>query len=80
MRSVPPRGNGWVLRLLVVDFGFQISVSVSANRQSANWQSKTQPLPSSGAEFMGQDVVKMQPELIPANAERIGSAVNVVEP
>jgi len=35
MMSVPPRGSGWVIESLIVDYGFQMYVSPKANRQSA---------------------------------------------
>ena len=53
MRSVPPRGSGWVCRLPIVNCGFTIGSSADA---VPNWQPpignrQTHPLPRGGTDL-----------------------------
>ena len=53
MRSVPPRGSGWVFRLLIANFRLSIDRSLKANLQSTIGNHKTHPLPRGGIDLMG---------------------------
>ncbi len=55
MKSVPPRGSGWVLRLPIVNCRFSIGVGDEVNWQSEikNQSPETHPLPRGSTELMG---------------------------
>jgi len=52
MRSVPPRGSGWVIGLPIVDCRFQIHVSPKAHPQSQIDNRLTHPLPRGGTDLI----------------------------
>jgi hypothetical protein len=55
MRSVPPRGSGWVLAA-VTPQGFSQHF---ADRVSCIFRVQTQPLPRGGTDFMGPRLNKL---------------------
>jgi hypothetical protein len=52
MKSVPPRGSGWVSELAIVDFRLQISFGGNQEWQLAIGNQSTHPLPRGGTDLI----------------------------
>jgi hypothetical protein len=74
MRSVPPRGSGWVRSLLIVNFRLPIASIPNRQLTIGNWQLalvRTHPLPRGGTDLMSKaSLFKPLDSLVTSNTER----------